>query len=198
MATGLIYNPGTYAKTDEIVALAKIAAHHKGFYASHIRDESNGIFVAIEEVLEIARRAGIRVHISHIKVSGRGLEKGPDVIAMIRRVRKDGVAVTADQYPYTASSTSLAATLIPAKYREGSEKEMIARLDDAEIGPKMKTAIQRARGHMANRSRSPAMPKTSKWQGKDLAAIAELEKRPALDIVIGNHAQRRPRSSTSA
>ncbi len=72
LATGLIYNPGTYAKTDEIIALAKIAAHHKGFYASHIRDESSGVLIAIEEVLEIARRAGIRVHISHIKVSGRG------------------------------------------------------------------------------------------------------------------------------
>ena len=63
----------------------------------------------------------MRVHISHIKVSGRRVwGKAPDVIAMIRRARKDGIEVTADQYPYTASSTSLAATVIPAKYREGS------------------------------------------------------------------------------
>src|SRR4029077_20583144 len=113
-------------KTDELIALAKIAAKHKGLYASHIRNENTEIFKAIEEVLEIARRCGIRVHISHIKVSGRSVwGKAPDVIAVLRRARKDGIEVTADQYPYSASSTSLSATLIPAKYREGTAKEMI-------------------------------------------------------------------------
>jgi N-acyl-D-amino-acid deacylase len=71
MATGLIYTPGVYAKTDEIVALAKVVAKHKGFYASHIRDEGVGVSEAIAEILEIAHKAGIRIHISHIKVSGR-------------------------------------------------------------------------------------------------------------------------------
>lgn len=187
LATGLIYNPGTYAKTDEIIALAKIAARHKGFYASHIRDESGGILVAIEEVLEIARRAGIRVHISHIKVSGRNAwGKAPDVIAMIRRARRDGIDVTADQYPYTASSTSLAATVIPAKYREGSEKEMIARLDDAEIGPKMKDAIERGLGGRQGGKtiKIARYVKNVKWQGKDIATIAEMEKKSPLEIVI--------------
>src|SRR5439155_4584583 len=143
LATGLIYNPGTYAKTDEIVALAKIAAKYQGLYASHIRDEGVGVFAAIEEIIAIARRAGIRIHISHIKVSGRNVwGKAPDVIGMIRRARKDGLIVTADQYPYTASSTSLSASVIPARYREGSAKDLINRLDDEEIGPKMKKAIE--------------------------------------------------------
>src|SRR5262245_2399640 len=79
LATGLIYNPGTYAKTDEIIALAKVAAKYKGLYASHIRNENSEIFAAIEEILEIARRCGIRIHISHIKVSGRNVwGKAPD------------------------------------------------------------------------------------------------------------------------
>ncbi len=187
LATGLIYNPGTYAKTDEIIALAKIAATHKGFYASHIRDESTGVLIAIEEILEIARRAGIRVHISHIKVSGRAAwGKAPDVIAMIRKARKDGIEVTADQYPYTASSTSLSATLIPAKYREGEAKDMIQRLDDAEIGPKMKKAIERSIvAHVGGKSIKIARyAKNTDWQGKDLFAIAAKEKRSVLDIVL--------------
>ena len=187
LATGLIYNPGTYAKTDEIIALARIAAHHKGFYASHIRDEGSGVLVSIEEILEIARRAGIRVHISHIKVSGRNSwGKAPDVIAMIRKARKDGIEITADQYPYTASSTSLAATVIPAKYREGSAKEMIARIDDAETGPKMRKAIeQNIKAAQGGRSIKIARyVKNADWQGKDLFTIAEMEKKTALEIVV--------------
>ncbi|HZZ80870.1 MAG TPA: D-aminoacylase [Gemmataceae bacterium] len=187
MATGLIYNPGTYAKTDELISLAAIVAKFGGFYASHIRDEGSGVLVAIAEILEIARRAGIRVHISHIKVSGRSAwGKAPDVIATLRRARKDGILVTADQYPYTASSTSLTATLIPAKYREGSSKEMIARLDDAEIGPKMKKAIQQ-RIDSAVGGKSIKIARYTKhldWQGKDLFAIGAAEKKPVLDIAI--------------
>jgi N-acyl-D-aspartate/D-glutamate deacylase len=187
LATGLIYNPGTYSKTDELVALAKIAAQHKGLYASHIRDESTAVESAIAEIIEIARRAGLRVHISHIKVSGRrAWGKAPDVIALIRRARKDGVEVTADQYPYTASSTSLTATVIPAKYREGSAKDLVKRLDDAEIGPKMKKAIgARIDGALGGKAiRIARYAKNTNWQGKDLHAIGELEKKSALDIAL--------------
>jgi N-acyl-D-amino-acid deacylase len=187
LATGLIYNPGTYSKTDELVALAKIAAQHKGFYASHIRDESTAVESAIAEIIEIARRAGLRVHISHIKVSGRrAWGKAPDVIALIRRARKEGVEVTADQYPYTASSTSLTATVIPAKYREGSAKDLVDRLDDVEIGPKMKKAIgERIDGALGGKAiRIARYAKTVKWQGKDLYTIGEMEKKSALDIAL--------------
>jgi N-acyl-D-amino-acid deacylase len=187
LATGLIYNPGTYAKTDELVALAKVAATHKGHYASHIRDEGTEVLAAIEEILEIARRAGIRVHISHIKASGRrAWGKAPDVIALIRRARKDGIEVTADQYPYTASSTSLSATLIPAKYREGSANDLIKRFDDPEIGPKLKKAIETSiADHVGGKSVKIARyAKNVKWQGKDLFTIAQTEKRSPLDIVI--------------
>jgi len=185
--TGLIYNPGTYAKTDELIALAKIAAKHKGFYASHIRDESSLVFQAIEEILEVARRCGIRVHISHIKVEGRSVwGEAPDVIAILRRARKAGIEVTADQYPYTAWSTSLTATLIPAKYLEGSTKDMTARLEDKEIGPKMTRAIELAiKDYVGGKIIKIARyAKNAKWQGKDLLAIAEAEKKSVLAIVI--------------
>ena len=187
MTTGLIYTPGTYAKTDEIVALAKVAARHKGFYASHIRNEEEGVFEAIEEILAIARRAGIRIHISHIKVSGRNVwGKSSDVIAMVRSARKEGIEVTADQYPYNASSTSLAAMVIPTRYREGSDKDLVKRIDDPEIGPKMKTAIaQSIEEHVGGKSlRIARYSKNVAWQGKDLYAIAQAEKKSTLDIVL--------------
>jgi N-acyl-D-aspartate/D-glutamate deacylase len=187
LSTGLIYNPGTYSKTDELVALAKVAARHGGLYASHIRDEGSGVLAALQEILEIAARAGIRIHISHIKVSGRrAWGKAPDMIALIRRAREKGIKVTADQYPYTASSTSLAATLIPARFREGKPEEMLSRLDDADIGPKMRKAIVPG---IAARDGGKSLRIASynprpQWQGKDLAAIAAAEKKPALEVVL--------------
>ena len=187
MATGLIYTPGVYAKTDEIVALAKIVAKYKGFYASHIRNEEDGVFEAIAEILEIARKAGIRIHISHIKVSGRSVwGKSSDVIAMVRRARKEGIEVTADQYPYTASSTSLGAYVIPARYREGTDKDLIKRLDDEVVGPKMKKAIAASiEEHVGGKSlRIARYSKNAAWQGKDLYAIAQSEKKSTLDIVL--------------
>jgi N-acyl-D-amino-acid deacylase len=187
MTTGLIYTPGTYAKTDEIVALAKVVARFNGLYASHIRNEESGVFEAIAEILEIARKAGIRIHISHIKVSGRNVwGKSSDVIAMVRRARKEGIEVTADQYPYTASSTSLGAYLIPARYREGSTKDLIKRLDDEVLGPKMKKAIEASiEEHVGGKSlRIAQYSKNAAWQGKDLYAIAQSEKKSVLDIVL--------------
>lgn len=187
LSTGLIYNPGTYSKTDELIALAKIAAKHGGFYASHIRNESAEVLRALEEVLTIARRAGLRVHISHIKVSGRrAWGRAPDMIALIRRARKEGIEVSADQYPYTASSTSLAATVIPAKYREGSSADLVRRFSDPEVGPKLKKDIEDLidgrDGGKAIRIASYAPRK--EWNGKDLAAIAAQEKRSMLDITF--------------
>ena len=187
MSTGLIYNPGTYAKTEELIALAKIVKNHDGLYASHIRNESNEVLLAIAEILRIARILGIRVHISHIKVSGRsawGL--AGNVVAMIRRAREDGHKVTADQYPYIASSTSLTATVIPAKFREGSNKDMIARLDDKEIGPKMRTAMsKRLKGLLDGKViRIVSYRANPKWQGKDLFSIARDQNKSTLDMVI--------------
>jgi N-acyl-D-aspartate/D-glutamate deacylase len=143
LATGLIYNPGTYAKTDEIVALAKVAAKHGGMYASHIRNESTQLLDAIEEALTIGKESGCRVHISHIKASGKAAwGTSGRAVALIENARKKGQEVTADQYPYVASSTSLRATLVPSRYREGTNKEFVARLDDPTTGPKIKADVE--------------------------------------------------------
>jgi N-acyl-D-aspartate/D-glutamate deacylase len=187
LSTGLIYNPGTYARTEEIIALAKVAARHGGFYASHIREEGTGVLSAINEALTIGREAHLPVHISHLKASGRnawGL--AADEIALIAQARQKGQVVTADQYPYVASSTSLAATVVPPQFREGSAKDFLARLDDPEQGPRVRRAIEeKIESHQAGKSLRIARygPKPA-WQGKDLPTIATQENKSLLDLVL--------------
>jgi N-acyl-D-amino-acid deacylase len=113
LSTGLIYIPGTFAKTDEIVALAKIAAEYKGIYASHIRHEDHQVFEAVEEAVTIGREAKIPVEISHLKVAGKASwGKSEALITKLYEYRSAGIDVMVDQYPYTASSTTLS-TQIP-------------------------------------------------------------------------------------
>jgi N-acyl-D-aspartate/D-glutamate deacylase len=187
LSTGLIYNPGTYAKTPELIELAKVAAAHHGIYASHIRHEEAGLLDAIAEAITIGKEAGLPAHISHIKCSGRRMwGRSGDAIALIEAARAAGQVVTADQYPYTASSTSLRAFVVPAQFREGSTKEFRERLSDPELGPKIRTAIERevaARDHgkmlrVCSCSSHPA------YAGKDLATIAEQEGKSVVDLVV--------------
>ena len=187
LATGLIYNPGTYSKTEEIVALAKVAATHGGLYASHIRNEGGGLLDAIDEAIRIGKESGCRVHVSHIKASGKGSwGKSADAVALIEAARKKGQKVTADQYPYVASSTSLRATVVPAKYREGTEKEYVARLDDPKTGEAMRKAIAADIGGKEGGKRiqiARYSPKPA-WNGKTITAIAEAEGKEPLDVVL--------------
>jgi len=127
LSTGLIYLPGTFAKTDELIALAKVAAEYDGIYASHMRDEGREIFRSLDEVFRIAREAGIRAEISHIKLSGKSSWGQPEkVIAAIERARAEGLDITQDQYTYTASSTGIS-QLVPDAWREGGKlKEHLA------------------------------------------------------------------------
>ncbi len=187
LSTGLIYTPGTYAKTDELIALAKVASRHGGFYASHIREEGVGVLSAIAEALTIGREAKLPVHISHLKATGRrAWGKAADEIALIEKARRAGQAVSADQYPYTASSTSLAATVIPPRFREGTSKDFLARLDDAEQGKLIRKAVEDAldgrQGGKALRIARYA-PKPQ-WQGKDVEALAAGEKKTPVEIVL--------------
>jgi N-acyl-D-aspartate/D-glutamate deacylase len=187
LSTGLYYAPGSYATREEIVELAKVASRHGGFYASHIRDEGTGLLDSIKETLEIGRRAKLPVHISHLKAfSRRAWGSAVDALAAIKAARAKGQVVTADQYPYVASSTKLAADVVPIRFRNGTPKEYIARLNDPEQAPKIREAIKGLladtdggkRIHIALYAKKPA------WQGKDLAAIARQEKKPVVDIVL--------------
>lgn len=133
LSTGLIYIPGTYTKTAEIVSLAKVAAKYNGVYASHMRDEGDSVTQAIEEALTIGREADIPVQISHFKLSGQhNWGRSRTTVAMIESARKEGIDVTIDQYPYTASSTSIS-TLIPDEILADGQDSIKARLQKPEI-----------------------------------------------------------------
>jgi len=127
LSTGLIYLPGVFAKTDEIIELAKVAAAHGGIYATHMRNEGEKIFEALEETFTIARGARIPAEISHIKISSKARWGQADaVLTAIDRARQQGLEVTQDQYVYTASSTG-SSRLIPETAREGGKfKERLA------------------------------------------------------------------------
>lgn len=113
ISTGLIYIPGTYSKTEEVLRLAKVAAKYRGVYASHMRDEGDSVTYAINEALYIGREAGLPVQLSHFKLSGQqNWGRSRETIPMVIKARQEGLDVTIDQYPYTASSTSLS-TLLP-------------------------------------------------------------------------------------
>lgn len=130
LSTGLIYLPGTFAKVEEIIELAKVASAHGGIYASHMRAETVKIFDALSELLRVARAANIRAQVSHLKLSGPSAwGKADEVLAMLDKARAEGLAVTHDAYAYTASSTGLS-QLIPDKAREGEDKDFRDRLDD--------------------------------------------------------------------
>ena len=187
MSTGLIYVPSSYASTEEITAIAKVVAKHGGIYASHIRGEGTGLLKSVDEALRIGREADLPVHISHFKSSGRdawGLVR--EAARMIAKERKAGRRVTADQYPYIASSTSLGATLLPSSARAGGNRALKQRLDNAESGPKLRELIRRA---IVRRDKGAAVriasykPKPS-WVGQSLADIAKSENASTLEIAV--------------
>ena len=148
LSTGLIYVPGSFAKTDEIVELAKVAAAHNGIYVSHMRHENVKIFDALEEFFTIVREARIRGEVSHLKVTGPSAwGQSGKVLDALNRARAEGLQITHDQYAYTASSTGLRQT-IPDSAFEGTRDDYRARIADPKKKEDIiaKMAESRARG----------------------------------------------------
>lgn len=132
-STGLIYNPGSYSHTDEVVKLAGAAARWHGVYATHMRDEGDSVVQAIEEALLVGRTNNMPVEISHFKLSGQqNWGRSVQTLAMIKKAREEGLDVTIDQYPYTASSTSLS-TLMPDDILADGMDSVRARLQRPEV-----------------------------------------------------------------
>lgn len=130
LSTGLIYLPGLYSDTPEVVGLARAAARHHGVYASHIRDEGSKVVEAINEALDIGRQVGLPVQISHFKVGApANWGRSRETLALVEKARADGLDVTIDQYPYTASSTQLSVVL-PDWAVEGGQSAISKRLAD--------------------------------------------------------------------
>jgi len=145
LSTGLFYAPQSFAATEEVVALAREAGLRGGVYDSHIRDESSytvGLSAAIDEAIAIGREGGLPTHISHIKALGVDVQgQAPAIIAKVEAARRAGQKVTADQYPWSASGTSLVASLMPLWAQDGGRPALLARLDDPALAERLRAGI---------------------------------------------------------
>ncbi len=130
VSSSLVYAPASYAKTDELIELCKVASQFGGIYATHIRNEGSGIFPALEEAIRISEEAKIPLEVWHLKVAGKPQwGRMPEVVHFLERARTRGVDITADQYPYTAGATGLSASL-PHWAHEGGVEKLLERLRD--------------------------------------------------------------------
>jgi N-acyl-D-amino-acid deacylase len=184
VSTGLIYQPGSFARTPELIALATVAARHGGFYASHIRSESNKVAEALDEAFAIGRAARVPVEIWHLKVSGRAnWGRMKEVIGRIEAARASGLDVTADMYPWIASANGLDAT-IPDWAHEGGVDAMVARIRDPAQRAKMIREIEPELHAADILLLSAVNPEVRKQVGKRLdAAARDLGKSPAEALV---------------
>lgn len=174
LSTGLFYVPGCFAAIDEVYELAKFMAPYGGIYTTHVRNENKdgiGLQASIEEALNVGRVAGVPVNISHIKCLGKSVWGQSDaIIATIEKAQKEGVKVTADQYPYQASGTSVTSALFPAWCRDGGNAGLRKRLEDSLTCEKIKAEVA---GLIVERGGAETILFTSgKHQGKTLEEVA--------------------------
>jgi N-acyl-D-amino-acid deacylase len=177
LSTGLRYVPGAYSDTEEVIALARVAAEHGGIYASHIRDEGPGSIEAVAELIRIGREAALPAHLSHHKLMGHeqwGLSER--TLAMIDSARAQGLDVTIDQYPYTATSTGTG-VLFPAWALAGGPDSLRARLAEPETRRRIEAGVreriltERGGGDLS-RIQLARVPFEPAWEGRTFADIA--------------------------
>jgi N-acyl-D-amino-acid deacylase len=194
LSTGLFYAPQSFAKTDEVIAVAREAARRGGIYDTHQRDESSysiGLIASVREAIEIGRQAGMPVHFAHIKALGADVHgKANEIVATVEAARASGVDVTADQYPYEASGSSLVASLVPRWAQDGGAAALVKRIetpaDRARIVTEMQANLVRRGGANAVLLRGDGKP----WGGKRLDVVAAEWKvdpvEAALRIILAN------------
>lgn len=204
VSTALIYPPGHYAKTDELIALAKVASQYGGIYASHMRSEGQTEMQALDEAIEIGREAHLPVEIFHLKVIGK-VRWGsmPKVVAKIEEARNSGIDMAASIYPYLAGGTALASCL-PPWVADGGTGKLLERLRDPAIRRRIKAEMAAEHPtwenlYLGSGGASGVMisgvvnPDLKKYDGKTVAQMAQAEKKDPLDalfdFVLGDKAQ---------
>ncbi|HJY86365.1 MAG TPA: D-aminoacylase [Candidatus Acidoferrales bacterium] len=195
LSTSLVYAPAIYAKTEELVELARVASSYEGVYSSHIRNEGTEILGALEEAFGIGREAGIAVHLYHLKVAGKPMwGRMAEVVRRIEQARAEGVEVTADTYAYLAGATSLASSLPPWALEGGIERT-IERLHDPAQRRRIKEEIGKpartwqnfyydsggAEGVLIS---SVANEQLQLFEGKRISQIAQERKADPLDVLF--------------
>jgi N-acyl-D-amino-acid deacylase len=190
LSTSLIYVPDTYASTEEIIALARVAARYGGSYITHQRNEDDTIDQSLDEVFRIAREAKIPAEIYHLKTAGKAnWGEMPGVLKRIEAARAEGLDVTADQYPWTASSNGLDASL-PVWVREGGAEKLVARLRDPATRARAREDFLKEHQGMwpehaaAILITSVLNPDLKKYEGQTIADIAKAEAKDPIDVIM--------------
>ena len=195
ISTALIYPPGHYAKTDELVALAKVVAQYGGIYGSHMRSEGASEMQAIDEAIRIGREGGLPVEIFHLKVIGKSRWGSmPQVVEKIDAARKSGLDVRANAYPYVAGGTALASCL-PPWMADGGASKFLERLADPKIRERIKGEMATDHQDWENLYLDSGggagiiiagvvNPSLKKYDGKTVAQMAKDERKPELDALF--------------
>jgi N-acyl-D-aspartate/D-glutamate deacylase len=189
MSTGLYYAPGSYAKTEEVIELAKVVAAKRGIYDTHMRSESAagiGLLGSIKETIRIGREGRLPVHISHLKALGPdSWNQSKQAIRLIEQARKQGIAASACQYPYTASGTSLQAALVPRWAEVGGRAELLKRIEDPLVRPRLLTEMaENLKGRGGAESLLIVSARDRQLVGKRLKAIGEEMKRTPVEAAL--------------
>lgn len=194
-STGLVYPPGSFASTDEVIAVAAPLAAHDALYASHIRSEAGGLLDAIDEAIAVGRAHGVRVQVSHLKALGRANHgRAADAVARIAAARAAGLRVTADAYPYAAGSTFLSQVLPPWVHAGGNE-ELLARIAWPEVRDRIRAEIARGLPGWSNyvdgsggwggiRIAAGVDPRNRPLEGGLVDALARRDGKDPLDLVL--------------
>jgi N-acyl-D-amino-acid deacylase len=165
LSTGLEYAPGSYAQPDEITELCKVVAQLGGVYATHMRDEGDRLIESLDESIEVARKTGVSLEISHFKIAyPRNWHKIDQAIAQIEDAKKEGISILCDRYPYIAGSTGLS-FYFPLWARQGTTDEFLARLKDPTLNSKL-------RAHVAEQEK-----KLGSWEKVVISSVASEENR---------------------
>jgi N-acyl-D-amino-acid deacylase len=189
LSTGLVYAPGCYADTDELVELTRVVGRAGGMYFSHIRGESDTVLEAAQEAITVGERAGVAVQISHLKTAGRAnWQKTPALLDLLDRANARGLDVTGDMYPYTAGATSLGA-LLPPWVHEGGLAKLLPRLQDPSVRARIHQDIEQGLDDWWNPARAAGWagvqlsraPQHRTYQGMRLSDVAALRQQHPLD-----------------
>ena len=191
LSTGLYFAPGSYSLTDEIIALNRPVADQNKLYSNHMRsesDESPGLFTAIEESIEIGRRTGARVEISHVKAHGpRVWGRAAAILESIEHARNEGVDVAGDQYPYVACSTPLSGAIFNRWAHDGGRPALLERLADSDLRPRLRDEAEYSsvRFQGAEGCVIAGYPPNTEYEGMTLAEVADSQGKDPLDAAFG-------------
>jgi N-acyl-D-amino-acid deacylase len=187
LSSGLEYAPGSYADTRELIEICRTVAGKNGLYSTHMRNEDDTVIEAIDEALRISRDSGVNLQIAHLKAANpANWYKVEQMLAQIHNARKEGIPVNADRYPYIAYGTGMT-TFLPLWARQGSRDEIVARLQDVSLLPKIKSYTESRGKRIGGWSRFQISycfsEKNIKWEGQSIEACAEADAKSPFEFI---------------